>query len=161
MIGAQISVRDSTGRTAGAILTNSAGAFTVQALESGTYSVLAVPMDQPVSSANLSNWYTIQTNFGATLMGQVVVTEGGTSSIGGQTALPNTSLSLGRSFDDFPQRVIMGQTTTHLLRGAGLVPGSTLVASDPSIAITPTGWNGSSVQFQVTCRRVCPLGTLI
>jgi hypothetical protein len=158
VIGAQISVRDSAGRTAGAILTNSAGAFTVQALEPGTYSVLAVPMDQPVSAANLSNWYTIQTNFGATLMGQAVVTGGGTSSIGGQTALPNTSLSLGRSFDDFPQRVIMGQTTTHLLRGSGLVPGSILVASDPSMVLTPTGWNGSSVQFQVTCPAGVSLG---
>lgn len=158
VIGAHISVRDSLGRTTGAILTNNSGAFTVQALEPGTYSVLAVPLDQPVSAINLSSWYTIQTNFGATQLGQVAVTGNSTASIGGHTALPNTSLSLGRSYDDFPQRVIMGQTTTHLLRGAGLVPGSTLEASDPTVVVTPTVWNGTSVQFQVACLADVPLG---
>lgn len=158
IVGAQISVRDSQGRTKGAILTTSSGAFTVPALEPDTYSVVAVPMDQPVGAGNLSSWYTIQTNFGATSLGQALVTAGSTTNLGGHTALANTSLSLGRSYDDFPQRVIMGQTTTHVLRGAGLVIGSSLAASDPSMVVTATGWSGTSVQFQVTCPAGVPLG---
>jgi hypothetical protein len=149
--GAHVTARDSSGRTAAAALGRAGGSFTIEGLEPGTYEVLAHPFDQPVGAQNVSAWHTIETDFSATSFGSVTVFAGEVASLGAQTVAADSALIFGRSYDDYPQRVIQGQTTVHVVRGAGLVAGSTLTASDTGITVTPTVWSGSQVQFQVTC----------
>lgn len=149
--GAHVTARDASGRTAAAALGRANGSFTIEGLEAGTYEVLAHPFDHPVGAHNVSSWHTIQTDFGATSFGFVTVTAGAAASVGTQTVAADTALVLGRSYDDYPQRVTMGQSSFHIVRGSGLIEGSTLTASDPSMVVTPTAWLGSQVQFQVAC----------
>ena len=129
--GAHVTARDASGRTAAAALGRANGTFTIEGLESGTYEVVAHPFDHPVGAHNVSSWHTIQTDFGATSFGFVTVTAGDVASVGAQTVAADTALVLGRSYDDYPQRVTMGQSSFHIVRGAGLIEGSTLTASDP------------------------------
>lgn len=148
--GAHLIIRDSAGRTVGATISSNTGSFTLRALDPGSYRVWAHPLDQPVSAANLTAGHSIATNFEATDLGSVIVTAGNNTGIGTQSLGGNVSLSLGRVADDYPLRVISGQTVSRLVRGSGLVSGSSLLAADPTISLVPTNWGNSYVQFQVT-----------
>lgn len=147
--GAHIVALDADGRLAGATLTSEQGGYTLRALSAGNYTVYADPLDFPVASENLGGGQTIQTDFQYTVLGTIAVTNGATASLGTQSVDGDVALSIGRVADDYPQRVILGQTTSHTVRGDGLVIGSTLTPSDPAINVTPTAWLGSAVQFNV------------
>jgi len=148
--GAHVSVRDDAGRVAAATLASATGSFTVRGLEPGTYTVVADPLDQPVSAANLGGGQSVATDFEAKVLGaaEVVGTElhpMGTVHVG-----PDVSVRLGRASDGYPLRVIAGQTSSLSVGGAGLFAGSNLVASDPNVAISNLVWFGSSVHVDVT-----------
>ena len=156
--GAHVVARDSSGRLAGATLTNSSGNFTLRALASGTYTLYADPLDAPVSGSNLGGGQTIETDFESTVFGSFAVNAGSTASTGTQSVDPDVVISLGRIADDYPLRVNLGQTTTHLVRGSGLSAGATLVASDPTLNLSSITWFGSSVQFDVAVPSGAALG---
>lgn len=157
--GAHVVARDVNGRFAGATLTNDNGSFTLRSLSAGSYSVYADALDFPVGGANLGGGQTIDTDFESTILSaSVAVTAGSTASIGTVSVDPNVTVSLGRVADDYPLRVITGQTVSRLVRGIGLVSGSSLTASDPALTVTPTAWFGSSVQFDVTVPPGAALG---
>lgn len=148
--GAHVSVRDGAGRVAAATLASASGLFTVSGLEPGSYTVVADPLDQPVSAANLGGGQSVATDFEAGVLGiaEVVGTElhpMGTVHVG-----PDVSVRLGRASDGYPLRVVAGQTSSLAIGGAGLFAGSTLVASDPNVAISNVLWFGSSVHVDVT-----------
>lgn len=156
--GAHVVARDASGRTIAGALTSSLGAFTIAGLEAGSYELYATPLDHPVSEGNLSPGHTVQTDFESTVLGTWAVASGEARSIGSVHAGADVTLSLGRNSDPYPLRAIAGQTRSLQVRGAGLVAGSTLVASDPSITILPTAWFGTQVNFQVTVPANAPPG---
>ncbi len=148
--GAHVVARDDSGRVASANLTDGAGNFSLQGLSAGTYTVYADPLDQPVSSANLGGGQTILTDFEATILGTVTIGTGETRAIGTQTVGADVDVSIGRVSDDYPVRLVSGETRSVLLRGSFLDPGSTLTISDPSVSVTNVTWNGGSVSFDAT-----------
>ena len=156
--GAFVIATDGFGRTMGSALADASGAFRIEGLPGGIYDVWADPLDQPVSAANLTSGHTIVTDFESKLLGQVVVGNGQTQSMGDQTVDSDVSISLGRVADDYPLRVISGRTVARTVRGSGLVSGSTLTCSDPTVTITPTSWLGSQVTFNVTVPSSAPDG---
>ncbi len=156
--GAHVVALDMQGRLAGATLSNSSGNFALQALDTGRYTVYADALDFPVSVSNLGGGQTVDTSFGSTVLGTIDVVAGSTATLGSVEVLPDVAVSLGRIADDYPLRAISGQTVARLVRGAELVSGSTLTASDPSITVTPTAWFGTSVQFDVTVQSGAALG---
>ncbi len=148
--GAHVSVREGGGRVVGATLAGASGDFTVGGLEPGTYTVVAVPLDQPVSAANLGGGRSVATDFEAGVLGiaEVVGTE--VHAMGTVEVGPDVSVRLGRASDGYPLRVIAGQTSSLSIGGAGLFAGSTLMASDPNVSISNVLWFGSSVHVDVT-----------
>ncbi len=158
--GGYIVVRDSAGRTVGSALATSSGSFRVEALDAGTYSVWATPLDSPVSSSNLTAGHTVQTNFEAGSLGQITLASGQSSSVGNQFVDDDVSLSLGRVSDDYPLRVLENATVSCLVRGSGLNAGSVLTSPGTGITITPTMWAGSAVHFDVTVPPGASLGHL-
>ncbi|MEZ6020565.1 MAG: carboxypeptidase-like regulatory domain-containing protein [Planctomycetota bacterium] len=156
--GAYIVVRDGWGRTVGSDLADNNGAFHVGGMESGIFDVWADPLDYPVSAGNLSSGHVIETDFESKYLGQVVLTTGQQFSMGDQMVDPDVLVSLGRAGDEYPLHVVEGRTVAATVSGSGLVVGSTLTASDPTVTVTPTVWGGSYVQFQVTVPANSPLG---
>jgi hypothetical protein len=148
--GVHVVAVDSSGRAAGASLTGVLGNYTLHALATDTYDVYAVPLDDPVSASNLSAGHTIETDFEAGLLGTIATSAGVSADLGTRTVDPDVSLSLGRVADDYPLRVISGQTVTRTVRGSGLVAGCSLTCSDPSLTVTPSSWIGGAVQFDVS-----------
>lgn len=159
--GGYVVVQDGFGRTTGTALADSNGVFRVEGLESGIYDVWADPLDQPVSAGNLTPGHTIQTDFESKYLGQVVLGSGQTVSMGDQLLDPDVSVSLGRVADTYPLRVVAGRTVNCLVRGSGLLAGSTLTALDPSITLSSVVWSGGSVSFQATVPGGSPPGTWI
>ncbi len=165
--GAHVVARDSQGRTAGSVLTNTSGNFVLRGLDPDTYTVYAVPLgdgsgtgsDAPVDASNLTSWHTIQTDFQAGIYAQTALISGasavalGTLSVGADVAL-----NLGTESDRFPVRAIAGASQTVLLRGAGLLPPATLEASDPDLIVGTPMWLGSQVSFQITVPAGEPAG---
>jgi len=147
--GAWVAARDADGRLAGAALCDGDGRFTLRGMDPGTYTVYATPLDAPVSGSNLTSGHPIQTNFGSTILGTVVVSGNGTTQMGTRQVGPDVALSLGRNSDDFPLRAISGVSSTFLLRGADLWPGGSLSASDPTITIENVVWGGFWAMFDV------------
>lgn len=147
--GAWVAARDANGRLAGAALCDGNGGFTMRGMDPGTYTVYATPLDAPVSSSNLTAGHPIQTNFGSTMLGTAVVSGNGTTQMGTRQVGPDVALGLGRNSDDFPLRAISGASSTFLLRGEGLWPGGSLLASDPTITIENVVWGGFWAMFDV------------
>lgn len=156
--GAHVVARDVAGRFAGATLSGSNGGFTLAALDAGRYTVYADPLDFPVGASNLGGGQVVDLDFGATILGTVDVVAGATASLGTCPVGPVVPVSLGRVADDYPLRVIIGQSVVRTVRGAGLDVGSTIAASDPSIAVTALNWGGSSVQLAIDVPSGAPLG---
>ncbi len=148
--GAQVVARGEDGRTYGADLTTTLGAFRVQGLPPDKYELYATPLDAPVSASNLSPGHTVHTDFQSTALGMFVVPGTDEVSIGNRTVAADTTLSLGRNSDAFPLRCIAGITRTVGVRGTGLTSGCTLAASDPAIVLGAPTWSSNSVTFTVT-----------
>ena len=148
--GAHVAVRDDGGRLASAALADGAGNFTVRGLSPGTYTVVADPLDQPVSVANLGGGQTVATDFEAGVLATVEVSGTGTASIGTALVADDVSIRLGRATDRYPLRVVAGETSSLSIGGVGLTAGSSLVASDPHVALSNVIWFGSSVFVDVT-----------
>ena len=153
--GAHVVVRDSSGRPARSFLSSPSGAFTIYGLDPGDYSLYVDPLDKPVSASNLGGGWTVQPDFGSVRSGTVTVSAGETHDVGALFVPPPTETELGRSSDDYPLACVIGSTTSVMVRGASLFPGSLLSASDPTLVVGEPTWNGWSVIFQVTV----PMGT--
>ncbi len=156
--GAWVGARDAQGRLVAAALTNSTGNFTLSSLSPGTYRVYATPLDYPVSASNLGAGRTIQTDFESTLSSSVTVSGTSATNMGSLLVGDDTFLSLGRASDNYPLRVSTGQTTSLIVRGAGLGNGVTLAASDPSMVISNVTWMSSRVNFKVSVPAGSTLG---
>ena len=156
--GAWVGARDSQGRLVGAALTNSTGNFTLSSMPPGTYRVYATPLDYPVSASNLGAGRTIQTDFESTLSSTITVSGTSATNMGSLLVGDDTLLSLGRPSDDYPLRVSTGETTSLVVRGAGLGNGVTLEASDPSMVISNVVWLSSRVSFKLSVPLGSPLG---
>lgn len=150
VVRAHVVLRDGDGRSVGAALANAAGDFVIAGVEPGQVEVLAVPLDGPVTAANLTGAPSVDTDFQATLLAAVEVPASGDVVLGPRVVDANTALSLGRSSDPLPLRATTGATTSFVLRGSGLVPGCTLHAPDPDVAVAVSGWFGNSVAFSVS-----------
>lgn len=148
--GAHVVARDEDGYTAGGTLADASGNFQLSGLSAGTYSVYAVPLDEPVSAANLTVGHVVDVDFESTVYpGTTTLTAGGTVDLGNLHVGDDVTLNLGRSYDRYPRRVIAGLTSWIIIRGTGLEPGSVLEASDPSITVLPLDWVNFQVNFQV------------
>jgi len=148
--GAWVGARNEEGRLAGAALSGSSGQFSLQALEPGTYTIYASPLDEPVSSGNLTSGRTIEIDFQSTVLGTGVASSGATTELGDLYVGAATGVSLGRVADDYPIRIVAGEATDVLVRGSGLVAGSQLEASDPDVALSSVLWGSSYVSFVAT-----------
>jgi hypothetical protein len=151
VVRAHVVALDEQGRVAGAALADAAGNFQLTGLEAGTYQVYADPFDNPVSAANLTGSYSVDIDYQTTFYpGSHAVDLGQTVALGTLTVGADVPLQLGRSSDRLPRRATIGTTTSHSLRGSGLLAGSTLSASDPDLSISSVNWLGSIVTFSVT-----------
>lgn len=156
--GAHVVARDVSGRTSAGALANAAGVFKLLGLEAGKYEVYATPLDFPVSSANLGAGNLVQVDFQSTVLGMFTVGAGENLDVGDLLVDRDAAISLGRTSDPLPLRCVAGETRALQLRGTGLVPGSSLVASDPTLTVVPTSWLSGGVTFQVTVPAGAPPG---
>jgi len=148
--GAHVVACDADGRTAGATLSEDDGDFRIVGLDGGTYTVYASPLDARVSSANLTAGHTVRTDFEPAIYGApAVVTSGQTVSLGNLLVDADVALNLGDAGEPLPLRAEPG-TSAYVVRGTGLVAGSTLEASDPTLTVTPLSWFGTQVAFNLT-----------
>ena len=145
--GAYLVARDSIGRTVGAALADASGNYSIEALDPGTYTVWADPLDLPVSAANLTDGHSIETDFSSTSLGSIAVSGSNTADLGTGTVDADRSISLGRVNDDYPLRVIAGATVSLTVRGAGLTTGSTLSAGDPTFSVVTTAFGLSLIHI--------------
>ncbi|MEX1025140.1 MAG: IPT/TIG domain-containing protein [Planctomycetota bacterium] len=151
VVGAYVVATDADGRSSAGTLTDATGAFQLEGLLPGEYSVTALPLDEPVAAGNLSSWYTIETDFEpATYAFAVAVQSGEAFALGSLFVGDDVSVNLGKASDRYPLRAITGTTATLTVRGNGLYTGGTLTASDPDLIVTPISWLGSEVTFTVT-----------
>jgi hypothetical protein len=147
--GAHVWVLDPNGCTVGATIANDAGVFIVAGLDADTYTVCAEPLDAPVSSINIQSGRTIHTDFEDTIGTTVVVGAAQTVAYGDLLVDADVGISLGAAANLLPLDGVLGVARAHSLTGFGLVAGSTLVASDPSVTITGVTWFGGFVNFTV------------
>jgi hypothetical protein len=148
--GAHVVAVDSAGRTAGADLANGAGAFRISGLDAGTYNIYATPLDNPVTVANLGSGHTVATDFATTEFGSHTISSGQALNLGTLAVNGDVMLSLGRTSDRYPLRVIAGATTSLMVRGSGLSSDATLTASDPTLGVSVTSWMTSRVTFEIS-----------
>jgi len=151
--GAYVVAVDAQGRTAGSVLADVHGAFSLRGLAPSSYAVYARPLDNPVSGGNLGSGYSgdVATDFEPAIYASTATITAGESVAMGVLAVgADVALNLGTFADPFPVRVIQGQSRTVTLHGTGLAAGSTLSASDPDILLGPPTWFVSQVTFQVT-----------
>jgi hypothetical protein len=147
--GAPVWARDPNGCTAGATIANDLGVFTVSGLDADTYTVCTEPLDAPVSAGNIQGGRVVHTDFEDTIGNAVVVGAGQAVAYGDLLVDADVAISLGGAPDLLPVDGVIGGARAHSLSGSGLVAGSTLVASDPSITITGVSWFGTFVNFTV------------
>jgi hypothetical protein len=143
-------LRGADGRTVGAALCGEDGRFLFESVEAGTYTLWLVPLDGPVTATNLTGAPLVDVDFEATPHGPFVIAAGLDTDLGDLVVGDDVLVSLGRPFDPLPLGATIGATRSHVLRGVGLAPGSTLTASDPNLTLVVHGWFQSSVSFSVT-----------
>lgn len=157
--GAWVSARDASGRLAGAALADGSGNYTLRGLDAGTYILFARPLDEPVSSANLTSGHSVATDFEPAYYSTLITLGSGqTKSLGDLSVGSDVTLSLGRSSDNLPLRVVRGANTSLQMHGSALNPGSSLTSGDPSFGVAASNWLGSLVGFSVTVPSNAPLG---
>ena len=147
--GAHVVARDADGRTRGGTIADGNGNFTIGGFDAGTYDLVVVPLDQPVSAGNLTPGHVVESNFGPAFAGPFALADGQTIDVGTIGVGSDVTLNLGTSADQLPLRAVRGATTFHQLRGSQLVPGSTLTASDPDVVVQVTAWSWSRVSFRL------------
>ncbi|MCA8980904.1 MAG: IPT/TIG domain-containing protein [Planctomycetes bacterium] len=147
--GAQVVARDAAGRTCGGTVADSAGNFAIGGFDAGTYTLVALPLDAPVSGGNLSPGHVVVTNFEPRAAGPFTLSSGQAQAVGSLTVGSDVGLNLGTSSDRLPLRATRGALTNHTLTGSGLAPGSTLTASDPDVVVQVLAWSYSSVSFRL------------
>ncbi len=146
-----VAVNSVTGRTGGAALANASGFFRITGLPSGSYSFWAEPLDEPVSSLNLTPGNTVEVDFSATQFGAQVVAAGQTISLGDLLVAADATVQLGMPFNALPIRAIAdGVPRPSTLNGMNLAPGATLTCSDPAVTLSGVTFTGASVTFSVT-----------
>lgn len=156
LAGALVVVRDALGRNRASTLCDELGRFELGGLDVGNYRVYARPLDEPVSSANLSPGWEVDTDFGLGFApGLIAVSSAATTPVGTILVGEDVALSLGKNSNDFPLRVIAGQHVLLSLGGTGLALGSTLAPSDSALTIPAVAWMGSQVNFRI----VVPAGS--
>jgi len=148
--GAHVSVRDAGGRVVAAALAEASGSFVIGGLQPGTFTVIADPLDQPVSASNLGGGQSVATDFEAGVLGTVEVVGSEVQSMGTVHVGADVSVRLGRASDRYPLRVVAGETTSLVIGGVGLLAGSTILASDPNVGVSNVLWFGSSVRLDLT-----------
>jgi hypothetical protein len=148
--GAHVVALDAQGRTAAGALADRGGAFRLAGLDPGTYTLRADPLDFPVSAANLDAGHAVAVDFESTVLGSFAVAAGQSLATGDLLVERDVAISLGRKVDRYPLRCIAGRTRALQMRGSGLDAGSSLAASDPSLAVAVTAWLGTAVLFEVT-----------
>jgi hypothetical protein len=158
--GAHVVARSSDGRPYAATLSNNSGAFVVRGLVPDTYTLYCSPLDFPVSQFNLGIGNSVSADLQSTVFSPVTVGDGEAVSVGDLVVEPDVLIGLGRNSDDFPVRCCDGQTTSVMLRGSGMIPGSTLTASDPTIIVAPLIWSTTQVSFTVTVPPGTPPGNV-
>lgn len=147
--GAQVIARDAEGRTCGGTVADGAGNFTIGGFDAGSYTLVALPLDAPVTGGNLSPGHVVTTNFAPASAGPFTLNSGQSLALGSLTVGADVPLNLGTSGDRLPLRATRGALTTHTLTGNGLAPGSTLTASDPDVVVQVVAWSYSSVGFRL------------
>jgi hypothetical protein len=147
--GAHVVALDPAGRTQGSDLSDGSGQFRIRGLASGTYLLYATPFEGPVSAANVASVGSIQTDFETTLGGTFTLLSGQVLGTGTLQVGADAGVSLGRNFDSLPATCTIGTFSAHSLSGVGLVNGSTLSASDPTLSVTVLAWTGTEVIFGV------------
>lgn len=155
--GAHVVARDEQGRMRASILANTSGAFALRALEPGTYTVYARPLDGTADEGNLGPFWSgkIDTDFEpAIYAGTATIQGANTVALGALAVGSDVSLSLGTAFDNFPIRATTGTSQTIVVHGSGLFVGSTLEVSDPDLILGTPIWTGT----QVTCLLTVPAG---
>ncbi|MEM9381967.1 MAG: IPT/TIG domain-containing protein [Planctomycetota bacterium] len=156
--GGHVVARDTSGRVAGATLTGGQGEYALTALDAGVYTVYVDPLDRPVSEANLGGGQLIDTAFESKVLGSIGAPTGLTASLGTHEVGPDVDARLGRVDDNYPIRIVRGESRTVIIGGVSLVPGSVLTLSDPTIAVTSVLWFGGAVRFVATVPAGAPLG---
>lgn len=149
VVRAHVVLRDPFGRTVGAALADGGGNFVIEGVLPGDLELFATPLDGPVTAANLTGAPPVDVDFQPTQLATLTVVGSNDVQLGDRTVLPDAAIVLGRSFDPLPLRATIGASRSHVLRGNGLVPGSTLSAADPDVDVTVFGWFGTSVSFSV------------
>lgn len=148
--GALVCARDAEGRLAATALADASGNYALSGLLAGTYTVFARPLDQPVSSANLSTGHTVETDFEATYAsGSVALNAGAAADLGDLFVGGNVTISLGKTSDNFPKRVVRGANNNLQLHGSSLAPGSTLIPGDGALSVSSAVFSNSVVSFNV------------
>ena len=147
--GAQIIARDAEGRTCGGTLTDGLGNFVIGGMQAGDYTLVALPLDSPVASGNISAGHVVVTDFEPRTTGPFHVNAGQAVGVGGLFVDADVALNLGTSGNRLPLRATRGVWSTHRLSGSALAPGSTLTASDPNVIVQVTGWSWAQVGFQL------------
>ena len=146
--GAHVVARDASGRPAGGTLTELNGSFTISGMEPGTYTVYASPFEGVVAMDNIGEGNVVETDFEATVHPTPIdLLAGQTQSLGDLVVGPNVAVVLGIGQIVYPVRAIAGMNTAVTIRGVGLSAGSTLEASDPTIALSNVNFSGNQVTF--------------
>jgi len=158
--GAHIVARTSEGTPLATCLSTSDGSWSLRGLSAGTYTLYAAPLDGPVTASNLTTFGAVATDFGATMLGSVVVGVAGTTAVGDSTLAPDHGVSLGRASDDLPLRVVPGMARNATVRGSGLAPGSSLSTSNPHVTVSDVVWLHSQVRFVLSASAEAPWESL-
>ena len=157
--GAHVVATDTTGRTRASVLSGSAGTFTLTGLDPDTYELYAAPLDGPVDVSNLSDFYTLETDFAPGFFpGTIVISGSEEVAIGTLEVADDVTLNLGTSYDRLPIKIVQGRSQTVSLSGRGLFAPATLTSSDPDLILGLPEWDGSRVTFQVTAAAQEPPG---
>ncbi len=156
--GAHVVVRDALGRTAGSDLTDAAGNYRIHGLASDLYELFATPFEGPVSIANVIGVATVETDFQPTIGATFAVGTGQHVSAGTLLVDQDASIVLGQPFDALPATCPIGSLSAHALHGSGLVAGSTIECSDPTVSIAGLGFGTSVITFTVDVPPGTPAG---
>jgi hypothetical protein len=152
IFGASVAAINAEGTPIVTTLSQPDGSYVLRLLPPGTYTVLAEPLDQPVTKENIgggTNGYfsTVRTDFGSTYFGNVsTLSEARTVTVtaNGNTpadisTLPRSATGLNLTRPAFGARIPRDRTGTFTIGGEDLTAGVSFTTSNPGIFLgTPT-----------------------